>query len=41
MYPLVDPKRKEGDRNMNYETAILLADLDDLIYGRENHVSDR
>lgn len=41
LYSLTDPKRKEGDTKMNYENSILLADLEDMIYGHENHISER
>ena len=41
MYPYADPKGKEGDMEMNHNIGILLPDLDDLIYGRENYVSER
>ena len=35
------PQKKGGDMEMNHNTGILLPDLDDLIYGRENYVSER
>lgn len=41
MYLMSDPKRKEGDMKMMNDSGIILADLEDLIYGRENRVSDR
>ncbi len=41
LYPLSDPKGKEEGMKMEFNTGIILADLEDLIYGRESHVSER
>ena len=35
------PKGKEAGMKMEFNTGIILADLDDLIYGREAYVSER
>ena len=35
------PKGKEAGMKMEFNTGIILADLDDLIYGRESYVSER
>lgn len=35
------PKGKEEGMKMDFNTGIILADLDDLIYGRDSHISER